>query len=94
MKVFQIVDRKVHWDASTLYPSAEEASKHYTPDTIFVDAPDYVFESWFFNSDAEGDARFIRPVPPEGWGYNEENGCFYPLDGKNHEGVRIDDINS
>lgn len=45
---------------------------------VFVDAPDYVFESWGFDETKEGDARFIKPTPPEGWEYDDATGTFYP----------------
>lgn len=79
MKVFQILNEFVYYDATPLYPTAEEAAKHYAPDIVFVDAPDYVFEGWGFDESAEGDARFIKPTPPPGWGYDDETGTFYPL---------------
>lgn len=78
MKVFQILNGFVHWDASALYTSAEEASRYYAPDVEFVEAPDYVFESWGYDAAAEGDARFIQPTPPEGWLYDAGTGTFYP----------------
>lgn len=77
MKVFQILNGFCHWDATKKHGSAEVAREFYAPDCIFVDAPDYVFEGWAFDENAEGDARFIKPEPPEGWLYDEETGTFY-----------------
>lgn len=78
MKVFQIVRGFCHYDATRLYPNAAEAAKHYSPDTLWVDAPDYVFLSWGYDESKEGDERFIQPQPPEGWLYDEGTGTFYP----------------
>ena len=77
MKVFQIHKGFCYYDATSRYRSAAEASKHYTPDILFVDAPDYVFQGWGYNPTAEGDARFIQPTPPDGWKYDPETGTFY-----------------
>ncbi|MGJ4851431.1 hypothetical protein ACH6CV_14405 [Bacillota bacterium Meth-B3] len=80
MKCFQILGSFVHWDASRLYPSiADIPPNTYAPDIQFVDAPDFVFEGWGFDADAEGDARFIQPTPPEGWLYDPETGMFKPI---------------
>lgn len=77
MKVFQILKGFCYYDATRLYPNAAEAAKHYSPDTVWVDAPDYVFEGWGYDETKEGDARFIQPLPPEGWEYDPENGTYY-----------------
>lgn len=79
MKVFQILNGFCHWDASPLYQTAEEASNHYAPDMVFVNAPDNVRESWGYDETKEGDERFIRPTPPEGWEYDEDTGSFFPI---------------
>lgn len=78
MKVFQIVDGFCFYDATRLYPNAGEAARHYSPDTLWVDAPDYVFDGWGYDETAEGDARFIQPTPPDGWEYDDATGTFYP----------------
>ena len=36
-----------------------------------------MFEGWGYNPEAEGEARFIKPIPPEGWLYDETTGTFY-----------------
>ena len=79
MKVFQIVSGFCYYDATSLYVNADEAVKHYSPDTVWVDAPDYVFESWGYDGSKEGDERFIQPVPPEGWAYDPGTGTFYQI---------------
>lgn len=77
MKVFYISDNIVfHYHPE--YMSASEASQYFHPDFLFVDAPDYVFEGWGYDPDAEGDARFVKPTPPEGWLYDDKTGTFYP----------------
>lgn len=77
MKVFQILDGFCHWDATLAHGTAEEARKLFAPDIIFEDAPDYVFEGWGYDDSKEGDERFLKPIPPEGWLYDETNGTFY-----------------
>lgn len=96
MKVFQIVRGFCHYDATHLYPNAAEAAKHYSPDTLWVDAPDYVFEGWGYDGVREGDDRFIQPEAPEGWLYNPDTGTFYP-EGELPPGMQPtveDDINA
>lgn len=78
MKVFQIFKGFCHWDATEQFPTIESTIGKFTPDTLFVEAPDYVFEGWGYDSRYEGDARFIKPVPPDGWLYDDETGTFYP----------------
>lgn len=78
MKIVQILGGFVHWDASSSVPSLEAASRLFAADMIFVEAPDYVFEGWGFDPMQDGDARFVRPEPPEGWLYDDATGTFYP----------------
>ena len=66
MKIVQILGGFVHWDASASVPSLEAASRLFAADMIFVEAPDYVFEGWGFDPMQDGDARFVKPEPPEG----------------------------
>lgn len=81
-KVFQVVNGICYWQ--TPYRSISETVGKYPKDCLFVEAPDYVFESWGYQEvDAEGneltgEARFIKPTPPEGWLYDDANGSFYP----------------
>ena len=77
MKVFQIVKGFCYCDVTRLYPNAAEAAKHYSPDTLWVDAPDHVFMGWGYDETKEGDERFIQPQAPEGWLYDPETGTFY-----------------
>ena len=93
MKVFQITSGFCRYDATHLYLNAEEAAKHYSPDTLWVDAPDLVFEGWGYDETAEGDARFIKPTPPDGWAYDDATGTFYPLNPEPSEPTEEDDIN-
>lgn len=78
MKIFQIFMGFCHWDATKMHPSIESTKGLYAPDIVFVEAPDYVFEGWGYDPDAEGDARFVQPIAPEGWLYDPETGTFYP----------------
>lgn len=73
MKIVQIENNFVHWDATNEVPDLDWAKSHYAPNIVFVEAPDYVFEGWGYI-----DGEFIQPEAPEGWIYNEENGTFYP----------------
>lgn len=75
MQIFQILHGFCHW--RTPFKSLEE-TKGFPSDCIFVEAPDYVNEQWGFDDTKEGDERFIRPEPPEGWLYDEETGSFFP----------------
>lgn len=77
MKVFY-VSKNIIFHHHPEYMSAAEASQYFHPDFVFVDAPDYVFEGWGYDPTAEGDARFIKPTPPEGWLYDDGTGTFYP----------------
>lgn len=79
MKAFQIVDNWCYKDYTPIYGTVAEAKKHFAPDIKFVEAPDYVFEGWGYNSKAKGDKRFIKPTPPEGFAYDDETGTFYKL---------------
>ena len=79
MKVFQAIGGFCHWDATIIHPMlASIAPDQCHPSIMFVEAPDYVFESWGFDETAEGDDRFIEPTPPEGWLYDRDTGTFYP----------------
>lgn len=78
MKIFQIFEGFCHWDATAQFPTLESTKGKFAPNIKFVEAPDFVFEQWGFNENAEGDARFIKPTPPEGWLYDDNTGCFYP----------------
>lgn len=80
MKIFQILNGFVHWDASNTAKSLDIARKMYSPDILFVEAPDYVHEGWGYDETQVGDARFIAPEAPEGWMYDPETGAFYPAD--------------
>ena len=81
-KVFQIVNDTCYW--LTPYESVEETKDKYPEDCIFIEAPDKVTEGWGYKEQDEdgnpltGDDRFIPPVPPEGWIYDEETGAFFP----------------
>ena len=78
MKIFQIVNGFCHWQ--TKYKSISETVGKYPPSVLFVEAPDYVFEGWGYDETQEGEARFIKPAPPEGWLYDDETGTFYPAE--------------
>ena len=78
MKVFQILNGICFHDSTEQFPTLESTVGHFTPETIFVEAPDYVFEGWGYDPDETGDACFIKPTPPEGWLYDDETGTFYP----------------
>lgn len=75
-KVFQVLHG--HSLLATLHQSIEETNNL---DGVFVEAPDYVFESWGFGRDKDGDFCFFEPIPPDGWEYDENNGTFYKVGG-------------
>ena len=78
MKVFQILNDICYCDLTRDFPTLDSTVGRFTPNTLFAEAPDYVFEGWGYDSDETGDARFIKPTPPEGWLYDDETGTFYP----------------
>ena len=80
MKIVQIENGFVHWDATRDVPDLDWAASHYAPNIHFVEAPDYVFEGWTFDDTAEGDARFVKPIAPEGWVYDDKTGTFHQED--------------
>lgn len=81
-KIFQILNGFCFWDATSVVPDLEYAASHYAPDIHFEITPDYVFEGWGYNEFAEGDERFIKPIPQEGYLYDDETGTFYPEGGE------------
>ena len=76
MKIFQILNGFCHYDATPIHPTLADTVDKYAPDIIFVEAPDYVFEGWGYDETQKGDARFIKPTPPDGWLYDDTTGCF------------------
>jgi hypothetical protein len=98
MKIFQIFafpgteDYMCHWDATSKFPTLESTVGRFAPDILFVEAPDYVFEGWGYDFDAEGDARFVKPPLPQPeswtgedgktyqWKYDDATGTFYIAD--------------
>lgn len=81
MKIFQIIGNFCHWDATNQLKNLAYAVANFPATDVFVEAPDFVFEGWGYDPLATGDARFIRPTPPEGWNYDEKTGTFYPEEG-------------
>lgn len=77
MKVFQVIEYICFSDMTDDFPTVESTVGYFTPETLFVEAPDYVFEGWGYDPDETGDNRFIKPIPPEGWLYDDESGTFY-----------------
>lgn len=90
-KVFQIVNGMCHW--CTPFKSVGETVGKFPSDCLFVEAPDYVHESWGYQEkDKDGndlpyEERFIKPTPPEGWLYDDATGTFYP---EEEVGVRLE----
>lgn len=78
MKIIQISHNICYYDATPVFPTLKQTSGRFPPDVVFVEAPDYVFEGWGYDSTKEGDERFIKPAPPEGWLYDDATGTFYP----------------
>lgn len=96
MKVFQIVGGFCYYDATRLYANAAEAAKHYSSETVWVNAPDYVFESWGYDASKTGEERFIQPKAPEGWLYDPGTGTFYQEGGipPSKQPAEADDVNA
>lgn len=78
MKIFQIVDGFCYWDATMQFPTLQSTVGKFPPNVLFVEAPDYVFEDWGYDDTEIGDARFIKPIPPEGFVYDPQTGTYYP----------------
>ena len=79
MKIFQICGGICYYDATPIHPTLADTIGKYPPTVQFVEAPDYVFENWGYDSTKTGDERFIEPTPPEGWYYDDETGSFKPI---------------
>ena len=54
MKIFQIVSNVCYWDATAVHPTLADTVGKYPSDIIFVEAPDYVFEGWGYDSTKVG----------------------------------------
>lgn len=80
VKIFQIASNICHYDATPYFPTLESTLGRFPPSDLFVEAPDYVFEGWGYDATKEGDERFVKPTPPEGWLYDDATGTFYPED--------------
>ena len=79
MKVFQILDGFCYYDATDVYKSVKDIpDDYYPPDVLFVDTHDHVFFGWGYDETKTGDARFIKPTPPEGFLYDDKTGTYYP----------------
>lgn len=70
MKVVEILNSRVHCEYPQ-YQTAAEASTHYAPTIVFVDAPDWVREGFGYVASNVGDERFVRPQLSEGWVYDD-----------------------
>ena len=77
MKVFIVFNNFCYNDLSSRYKSKDEAKKNYDDKTEIVEAPDYVFEGWGYDETKIGDERFIKPISPDGWLYDDDTGTFY-----------------
>lgn len=77
MKVMQIFNSEVYCDLTSRYPDAKTARQFYAPNIQIEDVPDYVFPGWTYDASKEGDERFIKPTPPEGWEYDDDTGTFW-----------------
>lgn len=78
MKIFQVQDGFCFWDATSVVSTLEASKQLFSSELHFVEAPDYVFEGWSFDEDLEGNDRFIKPIAPEGWRYDDRDGSFKP----------------
>lgn len=74
MKVFQILSGVCYSDVTSQFPNKESTKDKFTPETVFVEAPDYVFTGWGYI-----DGEFIQPTPPEGFLYDVNTGTFYRI---------------
>lgn len=82
MRIIQIMDSMVF----CVMPvgTMNEAREHYNFEDLkekhgieFVECEnDNVKQQWIYNKETN---KFTPPTPPEGWGYDVENGVFYEL---------------
>ena len=77
MKIFDIREGRTHHHYLE-YSSIEETVGRYSPDIVFVEAPDWVYEGYGYDPTKTGDERFIRPELPEGWEYDEQGNPWDP----------------
>lgn len=91
MKIIQIMNGLCHWDATSQFPTMKSLEGRFAPNIVFAEAPDYVFEGWGYDESADGDARFIKPTPPDGWLYDDATGTFYERGGKPSTGDPVQD---
>ena len=69
-KVFDVMDNRLHHYYPE-YSSVEDTIGLYADNIVFVEAPDWCYEGYGYLPEAEGDDRFIRPMLPEGWVYDQ-----------------------
>lgn len=60
MKIFQILNGRCHWDATSVVKTLKEASERFASTCFFVEAPSYVQEGWLYDQSKNGDERFIN----------------------------------
>ena len=77
MKIVNIFSGFVYKDYSRELKTLEDAKSKYSSNMIFVEAPDYVFEGWGYDESKTGDERFVKPIAPNGWLYDDDTGTFY-----------------
>ena len=81
MKIFQILNGICYNDVTYQFNCLRATEGRFSPETVFVEAPDYVFEGWGFDPTKTSDSRFLKPEAPDGWLYDDATGTFYPKDG-------------
>ena len=77
MKIFQVFKGICYNEITAAFPTLESTIGKFSPDTVIVEAPDYVFQDWGYDSTKEGDERFIKPTAPDGWRYDDKTGTFF-----------------
>ena len=77
MKIFLIFSNLCYNDLTEQFPTIEIAKEHFSPNTLLVEAPDYVFEYWGYDATKTGNERFIKPTVAEGCTYDETTGTIY-----------------
>lgn len=78
MKIVQVSDYFVTKDLTEFYSTIESARYDHAFETI-LEAPDYVFPGWIYDSSRPSPGCFIKPAVPDGWAYDDESGTFYNL---------------
>ncbi len=72
-------------------PIEERYPANFVKSLVYVDNSTKVTQNLMYD---EENSAFVEPIPPEGWIYNEENGCFEPENPEPIEPTAEEDLSS